>query len=477
MKRSTMILLLVVAFAGITGTTAWLVMRGGDAHEHGTTAATPPYHCPMHPQVVKDGPGSCPICGMDLVPISADHGAGSEASPPQSTKTVWRSTMNPQETSDRPGKDSMGMDMVAEEIPVDSGPTGNEVAGLATLHMSDRRKQLIGIRTTPVRAMPFVRSIRALGRVAADETRLRQVTTKIDGYVERLHANAVGEVVRKGQPLLEIYSPELLASQNEFLVALAARARFEGSSLASVAGYGDALVASARRRLQLFDVSDDQIERLEQMGRPERVVTVYSPISGVITARNVAQGQKIASGTNLLEVVDLSRIWVLASVYEYELPFVRVGQPAEMTLSYLPGKRFEGEVSFVYPTLDSQTRTLLVRVEFPNPGLALKPDMFADVVLRADLGTRLSIPDSAVLETGTRSVVFVESEEGTFEPREVEIGLRLESDYEVLKGLSVGERVVVSGNFLIDSESRLKAALAGMTAAGETKNTPSGHAH
>ena len=454
MKRSFLVVLIVAVFAGITGTTAWLVMRRGDTREHGAEAATRRYHCPMHPQVVKDGPGSCPICGMDLVPISEDHGGGNETSRPK--------TMNPREASEAPGTESMGM-----------GPA----ADLATIHVSDRKKQLIGVRTTAVRAMPFTRSIRAVGRIAADETRLRQVTTKIDGYVERLYANAVGEVVHKGQPLLEIYSPELLASQHEFLVALAARDRFEDSSLASVAGYGDELVASARRRLQLFDVSDDQIDRLERTGRPERVVTVYAPISGVITARNVAQGQKIASGTSLLEVVDLSRVWVLASVYEYELPFVRVGQAAEMTLSYLPGTHFEGKVSFVYPTLDPQTRTILIRVEFPNPGLELKPDMFADVVLHADLGTRLSIPDSAVLETGTRSIVFVESEEGVFEPRQVEIGLRLESGYEVLKGLTVGERVVVSGNFLIDSESKLKAALAGMTAAAETQSAPSGHAH
>jgi Cu(I)/Ag(I) efflux system membrane fusion protein len=324
--------------------------------------------------------------------------------------------------------------------------------------------------------MPFQRSLRAVGRVVADETRLRQVTTKIDGYVERLYANSVGEVVRRGQPLLEIYSPELLASQNEYLVALAARKRTAGSSMASIAGYGEELVASSRRRLQLFDLSDDQIDRLERTGTPERVVTIYAPISGVITARNVAQGQKIASGMDLLEVVDLTRVWALASVYEYELPFVRVGQAATMTLSYIPGIHFDGTVSFIYPTVDPQTRTIQVRVEVPNPGLELKPDMFADVVLHADLGERLAVPDSAVLDTGTRSVAFVETGPGVFEPRELKIGLRLEDEYEVLEGLSEGEHIVVSGNFLIDSESKLKAALAGMSSAGETTTAPSGQA-
>jgi RND family efflux transporter MFP subunit len=385
--------------------------------------------------------------------------------------------MNPDEIADKPGKDSMGMDMVAEEITVESGASESAVADLAKIRMSGQKRQLIGVRTAPVRKVAFVRSIRAVGRVAPDESRLSQVTTKIDGYVERLYANAVGEAVRKGEPLLEIYSPELLASQNEFLVALAARKRTAGSSLASVAGFGDDLVASARRRLQLFDLTADQIDRLERTGRPERVVTIYAPISGVITARDVAQGQKIASGTTILEVVDLSRLWVLASVYEYELPFVHAGQAATMTLSYLPGKALEGKVAFVYPTLDPQTRTATVRVEFPNPGMELKPDMFAEVVLQADLGHRLSVPDSAVLETGTRSITFVESGEGVFEPRQVEIGLRLESEYEIVKGLSEGERVVVSGNFLIDSESRLKAALAGMSSASESPSAPSGHSH
>lgn len=465
----------VLALAGALAILAGCTSRH-DAEEPAGASVAARYHCPMHPTVVSDKPGTCPICGMNLVPISRDHQGEPSAVPPTS-KTVWRSTMNPSEVSDRPGKDSMGMDMVAETIPADSGGTGGEVAGLAKIRMNAQKRQLIGVRTALVAKKPFEPTIRAAGRIASDETRIRQVTTKTDGYVERLYANAVGEVVRQGQPLLEIFSPELLASQNEYLVAVAARQRTSGSSIASVAGYGDELVASARRRLQLFDLSDDQIARLERSGTPERVVTVYAPISGVITARNVAQGQKIASGATLLEVVDLSRVWALASVYEYELPFVRLGQNATMTLSYLPGKAFDGKVSFIYPTVDPQTRTVQVRVEFPNPGLELKPDMFAEVVLRGDLGERLAVPDSAVLDTGTRSIAFVETEEGVFEPRELKIGLRLADEYEVLAGLTEGERVVVSANFLIDSESKLKAALAGMNPAGDTESAPPGHAH
>ncbi len=468
-KRSLVVALSLVSFIAIVAVAVAVVQPWRQETQQPSSPAAAKYHCPMHPTVVADKPGSCPICGMDLVPISEDHGGGGDAAPPK-TKTVWRSTMNPGEVADRPGKDSMGMDMVAEEVPVDSGGTESEVPGLARIRMNAQKRQLIGVRTAPVTKNAFERTIRAVGRVVPDETRLRQITTKIDGYVERLHANAVGEVVHKGQPLLEIYSPELLASQNEYLVALAARQRTAASTITSVAGYGDELVVSSRRRLHLFDVGDDQIDRLERTGTPDRVVTVYAPISGVITARNVVQGQKISSGMALLEVVDLTRVWVLASVYEYELPFVKVGQAATMTLGYLPGKAFDGKVSFIYPTVDPQTRTVQVRVEVQNPGLELKPEMFVDVMLRADLGPRLAVPDSAVLDTGTRSVAFVETAEGVFEPRELKIGLRLADEYEVLEGVSEGERVVVSANFLIDSESKLRAALAGMS-------EPSGHAN
>jgi len=455
-KRSLVVTLSLVAFLAIVATAVLVVQPWRHGAQQTTASAAAKYHCAMHPQIVSDKPGSCPICGMDLVPISRDHEGGGDPAPTK-TKTVWHSTMNPGEVADRPGKDSMGMDMVAEEIPADSGGGGGGVAGLVKIRMNAQKRQLIGVRTAPVRKTSFQRSLRAVGRVAADETRLRQVTTKIDGYVERLYANAVGEVVRKGQPLLEIYSPELLASQNEYLVALAARQRTAGSSSPYPA--------------------TEAIDRLERTGTPERVVTVYSPISGVITARTIAQGQKIASGMTLLEVVDLTRVWALASVYEYELPFVQVGEAAAMTLSYSPGKSFDGKVSFIYPTVDPQTRTVQVRIEFPNPGLELKPDMFTDVVLHADLGERLAVPDSAVLDTGTRSIAFVEKEEGVFEPRELKIGLRLEHEYEVLEGLSEGETVVVSANFLIDSESKLKAALAGMSSASESPSAPSGHVH
>ncbi len=465
----------------------------------GTAQAGPAYQCPMDPEVTSDRPGRCPKCGMALKRVEAapTAGAGGESGPlgtspspapapsgsageppsgaPQAAtatrarKLLYRSTMNPGEVSDRPGKDSMGMDMVPVEVEGEAaagaaGPAA--VAGQATVTISPRKQQLIGARTSLVTRLPFRREIHASARVVYDETRLTHVHTKIGGYVERLEANATGTPVRKGQPLLEIFSPELLASQQEYLVALKARERTAGSTLPSVAASGDELVASARRRLELFDLGAEQLAELERGGQARRTVTVYAPISGTILQRNVTEGQKVDSELNLLDLADLSRVWVLASVYEYELPFVRTGQEAVVTLAYLPGRTFPGRVSLIYPALDPATRTAQLRIELPNPGGLLRPEMYAEVTLVADLGPRLAVPTGAVMETGRRSLVFVARGDGAFEPREVTIGLRLPDQYEVVAGLSEGEAVLTSGNFYVDSESKLKAALAAM-AAGE----------
>lgn len=391
------------------------------------------YHCPMHPTMVSDRPGDCPICAMRMVPIEGEeHEAAGHAD-------------------------------VADASTSGAEPQEPAVSDRAAVRLSAQKQQLIGVKTSEVVRSPLRRVIRTVGRVTYDETRLRHVHTKIAGYVEKLHANATGELVREGQPLLEIYSPELLASQQEYLVALKARARTAGSLLPGVADSGAELVASARRRLELFDLTDEQIGELERTGRAERTVTLYAPISGYVITRNVTQGERIEPGTMLLDVADLSRVWVLASIYEYELPFVRTGQKATMTLAYFPGRSFQGRVSLIYPTLDAATRTVQVRLEFPNPDLELKPEMYAEVQIEAEVGEGLTVPESAVIETGTRSIVFVDRGDGLFEPREVEVGVRLADRYQILEGLAEGEKVLTSGNFFVDSESKLKAALAATT--------------
>jgi RND family efflux transporter MFP subunit len=285
------------------------------------------------------------------------------------------------------------------------------------------------------------------------------VHTKIQGWIEHLHAGAVGETVRRGDPLLTIYSPELLANQREFLVALDNRARV-AASMPEVVADAERLVESARRRLLQEDMTEAQIDELATTREAQKIVTLYSPVSGTITGRNVSHGERIESATSLLDIADLERVWVLADVYESELPFVHDGQKATIALSYLPGRTFTGRIALVSPLVDPITRTIKVRVELANSDLALRPGMFANVEFSAELGERLAVPKDAVLRSGTRNVVFVSSSDGAFEPREVELGLELPDRWEIRSGLAPGDNVLAAANFFVDAESKLKAALA-----------------
>jgi RND family efflux transporter MFP subunit len=417
----------------------------------------------MHPTMISDKPGDCPICGMRMVPMeekeqTPPEGGVPPGAPATGKKVIYRSTMNPGEVSDRPGKDSMGMEMERVEMEEGTSPAAG-VEGRATVGIPTRKQQLIGVRTEPVKRIPFIRTIRTVGRVAVDETRFHHVHTKVEGWVEDLHVNATGQRVARGESLLSLYSPEILATQEEYLLALRSRRALGEGALPEAVKGADEMVESGRRRLSLYDLTAAQIEALEKTGRPSRTVEIYSPASGYVLMRNVSHGEKITPDMNLLDIADLSRVWVIASVYEYELPYVKAGQQATMTLSYLPGKAYTGRVVLIYPVLEAASRTAQVRLEFENREMDLKPEMYADVELHGDMGTRLAIPESALIASGTRNVVFVSQGDGYFQPREVRLGLRLDDVVEILEGLGEGETVVTSGNFLIDSESRMKAAL------------------
>ena len=387
----------------------------------------------------------------------------------------WVDPMVPGYKSDKPGKSPfMDMDLVPVYEDSSTGETREHAAasGYATVRIPEERRQAIGVQIGRAEDRSLTSTIRAVGRVAFDETLLHQIHPKFEGYVETLHVNYTGRPVRRGEPLLSIYSPELLATQEEYLLALRAQRDLGRSGNPELARGGSDMLESARQRLLLWDVRPADIQRLEQTGKPERAVTLYSPVDGFVMTKNAVAGARVMPQDTLFEIASLARVWVLADVYESEAPYVRIGQTARMTLSYVPGRTWTGRVGFVAPTVDEKTRTIKVRVEFANPDRVLKPEMFADVTLERPLGRVVAVPEAAVLTTGTRSIVFVSQGDGVFQPREVEVGARADGWFEIRRGLSAGEQVVTQANFLIDSESRLKAAVGGMNAPSGQK--PSG---
>lgn len=330
-----------------------------------------------------------------------------------------------------------------------------------TVQISPERQQLIGVRIGTVEKRPLQKVIRTNGRVEFDEKRLATISPKIGGWIEELYVDFTGAPVKKGAPLLTLYSPELVSTQEEYLAALRARQELAASPYPEVAASGNALVESARRRLRLWDISEEQIRELEQTGQVRKSLTLYSPYSGIVLEKMAFKGMRVEPGMALYKLADLSVVWLIADIYEYELPLIRLGQQASINLSYLPGEAFTGKAVFIYPYLDAQTRTARVRFEFANPRGTLKPEMYAGVEITIRLGDKVAVPEGAIIDTGIRKVAIVEKGAGYFEPRDVKLGTKAGDYYEVLEGLKVGERVVTSANFLIDSESKLKEAIGG----------------
>ncbi len=470
------LILVALLSAGLALGGSALLQRSG--HDHGATAggatAAETWQCPMHPTIVQDHPGKCPICGMDLVKLEAAAPAGgAQASAGGARKILfYRNPHDPNDTSHEPKKDQMGMDYIpvySDEVGSGGAAAGAPPEGLATVNIDPARQQLIGLRTAPVERGDVGGAWRTSGRVSVDETRVHHVNLKVGGYISHSHAAFVGQPVRKGQPLFSFYSPELLAAQEEYLLALRTRERLRQGGASED---GDVLVESARRKLELWDVPRGAIERLERTGKPDKELTFHAPASGVITKRDAVAGMRVEAGAMPIEMVDLSRVWVLADVYEGEIRHVKVGMPATLSLKAYPNRTFTGRVSFIAPQLDPKTRTVSVRLEFPNPTGELKPEMFGEVTLQSTAREGLRIPADAVIDSGTESVVFVALGGGKFAPRQVELGESDGKHVEIVKGVSAGEQVVTRANFLIDSESRLKASLAAMSAGQPAAQPP-----
>ena len=413
--------------------------------------------CGMHPWILQEEPGLCPICGMKLTP-KRDDGAAETASASSERKIAyWRAPMNPQEIYDEPGKSAMGMDLV----PVYE----DNVSGGVEITIDPVTQQNMGVRTAVVKKGVLSRTIRTYGHVTYDETRLGQVNLKLSGWIEKLHVDYTGALIKKGAPLFDLYSPELVSASEEYLAALrnVHRQSSEGSS--------SSFLDSARRRLEYLDIPASEIKKIADTGKIDRTITIRSPFQGVVVEKNAEIGSYVKAGTTSYRVADLSRVWVETHIYEYELPWVTVGQEAVMTLPYEPGKTYRGKVAYIYPYLQAKTRDVVVRIEFENPELSLKPDMYADVRLNSGGGEEgLIIPSEAVIRSGERNVVFVTRENNKFTPRDVTLGFSLDDRMvQVLTGLAPGETVVTSAQFMLDSESKLKEAVQKMMDAKKPK--------
>lgn len=357
----------------------------------------------------------------------------------------------------RPGPRSE--DSAPTLTPSPSAPSP-EPLGVVTIPLE--RLQTIGVKYESVARRSLEKTIRTVGRVAVDERRLAKVTIKFHGWIEDLYVSALGDHVKKGQRLFTIYSPDLVASQEEYLLAVRGQKQLGSSEFPEVAQGSKDLLEASRRRFQLWDITEDHIRELEQTGKVMRTLPIHSPITGTVIKKEAIAGAHVEPGEELYTIADLSHIWILADIYEYELSFVKQDQKAAVTLSYDPSRVLTGRVGFIYPTLDPKTRTAKVRFELDNLDATLKPDMYVNVELRVDLGRRLAIPQEAVIESGRKQVVFLHHGGGKLEPRLVKTGVKTGEWSEVLEGLQEGDHVVTSANFLIDSESRLKSVVEGM---------------
>ncbi len=413
------------------------------------------YRNPMNPEITSPTPAKDPM-GMDYVPVYADADAPKKERKP----LFYRNPMNPEITSPTPAKDSMGMDYVPVYADADANPD-EEPSG--TVRIDSVTVQNIGVRTALVERRNISHDIRTIGRITFNEERMAALHPKTEGWIAKQFVDKTGEQVKRGTILLSIYSPQLVATEQEYLLALNNLKTLRDSPYADIRRGAEELVDSSRERLTLLDVPEHQIRELEKTRKLKKNLHIHSPFKGIVINIGARQGQYVTPKTELYQIADLTRIWAYADIYEYELPWIKVGDEVEMTLTALPGRTFTGKLAYIYPYGEAKTRTIKVRLEFDNPDLALKPEMFSDVIIHSSKQTdTLVVPDEAVVRSGERNLIFVTREGGKFEPREVKLGLSSNGLIQILAGLKEGDRVVTSSQFLIDSESKLREATAKM---------------
>lgn len=429
------------------------------------------WRAPMDPTYTSDKPGKSPM-GMDLVPVYADEGQDVETA--SSAKSAnqkdgerkilyWRAPMDPTYTSDKPGKSPMGMDLV----PVYADEAAKEEQSAGTIKIDPTFVQNIGVQTAPVQRTDIPFTIRTVGNVTYNDEQLHWVNTKYDGWIEKAYVNYVGQPVKKGQKLFEIYSPQLVTTQQEYLDALDYAEKLSTSPYPDIKDRARSLLEASRQRLAYWDISDDQIAELEKTRKPRRTLSVDSPVTGMVVEKmdQALEGMHAKAGMNLYKIVDLSTIWVEAEIFENQIPWLKTGQTALLEFPYRPGRKYRGRIRYVYPYFDNKTRTMKVSISLPNPGLELKKDMYANVTFDVPSAHNvLTVPEEAVIRSGERNVVVLSLGNGEFQVRDVTLGLNGSGLYEVKKGLKEGEEIVVSSQFLIDSESNLKEAIRKMVA-------------
>ncbi|MBT1071296.1 efflux RND transporter periplasmic adaptor subunit [Pelotalea chapellei] len=414
-KIAIPLLVLILAAAGGGGWFLWQQKHPGTATDQKVAQGKQLYTCSMHPFIIKDKPGTCPICGMELIK-KIDGAAGGA------------------QTAEQNQQGEM----------------------LGQVSMSANQRIMANVATIEAKNGTLNKEINAVGIVQFDQSRQAKVTAWIAGRIDKLNVDTVGAQVSQNRPVAEIYSPDLLATQQEYLLAVKSRDQLKNSPISSISQNGDSLVASAKQRLVLYGVKEKQIAELEKAGKPNIRLPIYTPLSGVVIEKMVQQGQYVNVGEVLFNIADLSKVWVEIDVFENEVPFVRVGQQVEIRSATEHGAVSNGRISFVYPFHDPKTHTVKARVELSNPGHKLKPDMFVNAIIRMPLAKGIVVPVTAVIDTGKRQLIWVEMSPGIFEPREVQVGERIDDKVQILSGIKVGDKVAVSGSYLIDSESQLK---------------------